>query len=125
MRVWTAHLRQGAAPELVREGFSWGALLLGPVWLAARGAWVPAAVDFAAGLLIVVLLPGAVGSALLAALAVAQGLFGHDLVRWSLDLRGYVLAHVLAAPDDEAALARLLHRRPDLAARFVPPGELP
>ena len=42
------------------------------------------------------------------------GLFGQDLRRWSLARRGFTLAHMLAAPDEDAALARLLGARPDL-----------
>ncbi len=125
MRVWTAHLRQGVAPVLVREGWSWGALLFGPFWLAAHRAWIPAALDFAAGVLVLALTGGPLRSALFAALAVGQGLFGRDLLRWSLDFQGYTLAHVLVARDGEGALVRLLQRRPDLIGAFVPPGELP
>ena len=48
MRFWTAHIRAGAAPVLVREGFSWGALLFGPLWLAVHRAWIPAVLALAA-----------------------------------------------------------------------------
>ncbi len=56
------------------------------------------------------------GWPLLLALALgwAQGLFGHDLVRWSLARRGFLLAHVVAGRDGDEALARLLGNRPDL-----------
>ncbi len=125
MRIWTAHLRQGAAPVLVREGFAWGALLFGPLWFLGRRAWIPAAIDFALGVLIVALAPDAVLPLLLAALAVAQGVFGGDLVRWSLERRRYALVQVVAARDEEGAIQRLLQRRPDLVSAFLPPGELP
>jgi hypothetical protein len=42
------------------------------------------------------------------------GLFGHDFQRGALERRGYVLTHVLAARDEEAAYARLLAARPEL-----------
>ncbi len=47
MKIYTALLKAGAEPVLVREGFSWGALFLGPFWLAAHRAWVPAAISLA------------------------------------------------------------------------------
>ena len=53
------------------------------------------------------------------ALGVLLGLLGRDLVRWSLQRRGYRLAHVLAARDEEGALGRLLAVRTDLAARYL------
>jgi hypothetical protein len=123
--VWTAHLRGGAPPVLVREGWSWGALFFGPLWFASHRAWIPAALDLAALVLAGAVAGGPVRVAVVAALVVGQGLFGRDLLRWSLDFRGYTLAHVLVARDGEAALARLLHRRPDLIGAFLPPGELP
>ncbi len=125
MRVWTAHLRAGASPVLVREGWSWGALFFGPIWFASNRAWIPAALDLAALVLVGASTDGPVRVALIAALVVGQGLFGRDLLRWSLDFRGYTLAHVLVARDGEGALARLLQRRPDLIGALVPPGELP
>ncbi len=57
------------------------------------------------------------------ALAWLAGLVGRDLVRWSLARRGYVLAHVVAAPDRDAALARVLAVREDQVPRFLPHPE--
>ena len=121
MRFWTAHIRAGAAPVLVREGFSWGALLFGPLWLAVHRAWIAAVLALAASVLIVVLAKADVAAALLATLMVLLGLSGHDLRRWSLDYRGFLLAQVVVARDEVDALARLLDRRPDLAGSFLPP----
>ena len=124
MRFWTAHVRAGGVPVLVREGFSWGALLFGPVWLLAHRAWIAAAVDLALGVLAIALTGGGTAAAIVVALAIGQGLLGNDLVRWSLDLRGYTLAHVIAARDEAGAAGRLLQGRPDLLGAFVRPGEL-
>ena len=88
MKFWTAHIRAGAAPVLVREGFSWGALIFGPLWLAAHRAWIAAALVLAAFVLIVFLATDGIAAALLTALVVLLGLSGHDLRRWSLDRRG-------------------------------------
>jgi hypothetical protein len=57
---------------------------------------------------------------LLFALALILGWTGHDLQRWALENRGYLLVHVLAASNIDAAFARLLAYRPDLAVRFRP-----
>ncbi|MGA3403040.1 MAG: DUF2628 domain-containing protein [Acetobacteraceae bacterium] len=122
MRFWTGHLRSGTTPVLVGEGFAWGALLFGPLWLAAHRAWIPAALAFAAGLLIVALTTGASATALMLALAVWLGLSGHDLRRWSMRRRGFTLFEIIAARNEADALAKLLDRRPDLAGRFLPPG---
>ncbi len=113
MRLFTAHTRYQSTPVLVREGFSWGAAVFGPFWFALQRCWVAAAL----ALLAAVAASAAHGRwPLLLALALGwvQGLFGRDLVRWSLGRRGFLLAHVVAGRDGDEALARLLDRRPDL-----------
>ena len=124
MKFWTAHVRIGRRPELVREGWSWGAFFFGALWLLIQRAWIAAVLDLVLGVLIGALTDDGTRLVLAFGLAIGQGLLGRDLVRWSLARRGYTLAHVIAARDDEAALGRLLHGRPDLAHAFVPLGEL-
>jgi uncharacterized protein DUF2628 len=123
VRFYTAHIRSGAAPVLVREGFSWGALFFGPLWLAAHRVWIPAVVSLAAFVMIFVLTDGRMAAALLIALVVLIGLSGHDLRRWSLDHRGYVLSQVVTARDELEALAQLLERRPDLKGSYLLPQD--
>jgi len=122
MRFWTAHIRPDTEPVLVREGFAWGALVFGPLWLALHRAWIPAALSLAAFVLANALAPAPVAGVLNLGLAVFLGLTGHDLRRWSIGHRGYLLTHVLAARDETDAWARLLSNRPDLAGRFLPVG---
>lgn len=121
MKFWSAHIRAGAAPVLVREGFSWGALFFGPVWLAVHRAWIPAAISLAAFVIIAFTTQDAVQAALLAALIVLLGLSGYDLRRWSLDQRGFLLTQVVTGRSELDALAHLLERRPDLKGSFMPP----
>jgi hypothetical protein len=121
VRFWTVHIRSGRTPVLVREGFSWGALLFGPIWLAVHRVWVAAVLTLAATIVIVVLARDGTATALLTALIVLLGLSGNDLRRWSLDHRGYLLAQVVVARDELEALGRLLDRRPDLRGSFLPP----
>jgi hypothetical protein len=106
---------------LVPEGFSWGALFFSPIWLAAHRAWIAAALTLAAAALIITFTQGGVTAVLLIALMVLLGLSGHDLRRWSLDHRGYLLAQIVVARNELEALARLLDGRPDLRGNFLPP----
>jgi hypothetical protein len=122
VKFWTGHIRPGTAPVLVREGFSWGALLFGPLWLAAHRAWIAAALVLAASILITTLVPPGASTVLIVALAVWLGMSGHDLRRWSMAHRGFTLFGVVAARTEDAAVARLLDSRPDLAGRFGPAG---
>ena len=123
MRVWTAHTRAHAAPVLVREAFSWGALLFGPFWLLAHRAWIAGVLLLClwAGFVLVglALVPAPLRGVLMLALAWLQGLCGRDLLRWSLARRGFLLAHVVAARNRDDALARLLERRPDLVGEAL------
>ncbi len=120
MKIYAALLKSDAEPVLVREGFAWGALFLGPLWLAAHRAWIAAAISLAAYVLLVAMAPGPVNAILGVGLAWILGFTGHDLRCWALERRGYLLGHVLAAGDRDDAFARLLDRRPDLAVRYRP-----
>jgi len=119
VKLYTAHLKTDADPQLIREGFSWGAGLLGPFWLALHRAWIAAVICLAGFILIAALAPSPLCWILGLGLALLLALIGHDLRRWSLEHRGYLLVHVLAASGHEDAFARLLARRPDLAERSL------
>ena len=123
MKTFTAHLKPTCTPILTREGWSWGACVFGPLWLLASRAWIPALLEIAAITLVLTLAPPGFRPALTIGLCVLNGLLGRDLVRWSLERRGYALGHVVLAPDPDAALLRLLTARPDLVTSLQPePG---
>jgi hypothetical protein len=118
--TWTVHLREDVPPVLVREGFSLGAALLGPLWLALHRAWVPAAFALAASLAISELATGGTLLVLEIGLALLLGVSGHDMRRWSLDRRGFTLSEVVTARNADSAFVALLDRRPDLGDRLMP-----
>ncbi|WP_428492944.1 DUF2628 domain-containing protein [Rhodopila sp.] len=120
MKTYTALLKSNAEPVLVKEGFSWGALLFGPLWLAAHRAWVAAAISLAGYILIAVLVARPAATVLSVGMMLILGLTGNDLRRWALQTRGYLLLHVLAAGNRDDAFMSLLRQRPDLGARFRP-----
>ncbi len=99
---------------LVREGFSWGALVFGPLWLLARGVWMPGGFALCLWILVAIFVPRPAVGAVLLVLHWALGLIGHDLRRWALTQSGFLLVHIVAAPDADRALVELLERRPDL-----------
>ncbi len=119
MKSYTAHTKPDHPPVLLLEGWSWGAAIFGPFWLLAHRVWIPAAGFGAAVLLVMVLAPPGLGGLIGLGFGVLAGLLGRDAVRWSLERRGYLLTHVLAARDEDSALARLLHVRADLNASLV------
>jgi len=111
MIIFTSHLKPGKTPVLVREGFSWGAAIFGWIWLLAQGAWVPGLLVLA-GAVAAIWAVGATGSiAPLVAVFLVQGVFGRDLVRWSLGLQGYTPGLPVAAASHDGALLRLLDAR--------------
>ncbi len=124
MKVWTAHLHPARPPVLVHEGWSWGAALFGPFWLLAHRAWVPGVIVLAVVVILNLLIPQGLRGVLVLGFFLLLGLLGRDMLRWSLARRGYALAHVVAARDDDAAFARLLDARPDLAAAYGDPAWL-
>ena len=118
MKAYTAHLKPGRQPILVKEAFSWGAFLVGPLWFTLHRAWIPAAIHLFLIVALMRFLPPRGGPVLLG-LALAAGLFARDILRWSLDRRGYTLAHVLAASNEDVALGRLLTYRPEIIAQVA------
>ncbi len=119
MKIWTTHEKPHAPPLLVREGFSFGALLFGPVWLAACRAWIPAGVTLLLDVLILTLAGQGIGSLLIAVFALLLGFSGRDLVRWSLAQSGYAQTHVIASRNEDEARLRLFTARPDLVNRTM------
>ena len=129
MRVYTVHLRrQGLDPDrdimLVKEGFSWPALLFSVLWaLWCRLWWV------ALGLLALqVALGGAVAllgldplseAAISLGFAVIVGLVANDLKRWTLRRQGFVEVAVVIAGDRDAAERRFYDHNPQLAAELA------
>jgi hypothetical protein len=120
VRIYTVHLRDGAPPVLLREGFSVGCLLFGPFWLLAVAAWIPGVLALALALVLALILPPPLRLPVWFGYLWLLGLFGQDLRRWSLARRGYAMTEVLAARDADTALGRLLTARPDLLAASAP-----
>ncbi len=116
MNAYTAHYKEGRHPVLVKEGWSWGAFLFGPLWLLYKRAWIPALLEAALLIGVNLFIRPPAQQVIGFAVAVLAGLLGRDLLRWSLQLRGYALAQVVAARDEESAFVRLLTHRQDIAA---------
>lgn len=119
MNIYTAHTKPRRPPVLLREGFAWGGFVFGPLWLLAQGAWIAGVLALCADTLAWGLLHDGLRFPALASIGWLVGLFGQDMRRWSLERRGFHEVHVIAAPDEDTALARLLDRRPDLIGDAV------
>ncbi len=131
MRLYSSHFTvpdrnapaPGRRPTMVRDGFSWWGLVLGWLVFLRPGSWLVAMLAGTAWLLI-----GLAGSrvpeawALLPGLHLAIALFAADWRRWELGLAGRVAGPIVAAPDPDAALLRLLDLRPDLLVASRTPG---
>jgi hypothetical protein len=119
VKFWIAHERPHAVPLLVREGFSFGALFFGPIWLAAHRAWLPAGAVFLLTILLLALIHPPASAVLVLGLALLLGFSGRDLVRWSVARRGYLESNVVTGRNQDEAYARLLAARPDLVDRSM------
>lgn len=106
-------LDRGAVLEFIREGFSWGAAILGPVWLIAQRAWLALLVYIAvlvAGFTVLEL--ARIGSgAELAFLAGVHFLLGAEaasLKRWQLQRRGWLMLGTVSGRSEEECEQRFL-----------------
>ena len=125
MTIYTVHVPD-EAPDLVtqadrttflREGFSFWAFLLGPIYLLWNRLWIAAAVWFvaiAALIAVAVLLhPPAISVVLLAALMhLFLGVEAHDFRRWGLARRGFQMTDLISASEIEEAETVFFNRQP-------------
>jgi phosphoglycerol transferase MdoB-like AlkP superfamily enzyme len=124
MRVWTVQVRPPAgqrAPKavLVRDGFSWGALLVPTAWFLSNGLVALALLHGATVLALGAVLPPAAAPFALAGLQLFMGFEARSLHSWWLGLRGFTPAAVLVARNADAAFLNLAGFRPDLARAAV------
>ena len=118
MKTYTTHVQPGRLPVLVREGFSWAALVFGVFFFAWHRAWNAVAVDLAAVALAVLAGHYLHSDLPMIGVLVLQGILGLDLLRWGLGMHGYVPGPVVAARDHDAALGRLIDERQDIVPGF-------
>jgi len=124
MRVWTVQVRPPAgqrAPKalLVRDGFSWGALLVPTLWFLSNGLIALALMHFALVAAIGAALPAAAAPFAIVGLQVFMGFEARALQSWWLGLRGFEPAAVLVARNADTAFLNLAAFRPDLARAAV------
>ncbi len=119
MKIWTAHEKPNAPPILLCEGFSFGALIFGPFWLAMHRVWAIAGAVFLLTILILLVTYPPASLILLAGLALLLGLSGRDLVRWHITSHGYVESNVVTGRNEDEARSRLFEARPDLVERTM------
>lgn len=92
----------------IRDGFSWGAFFLGPLWMLWRRMWVvalgvvAAIVAIEVGLLLLDV-PSGPRSVVAFLIALLLGLEGASLRRWTLRRRGWRDHGIVIADDVEAA----------------------
>ena len=122
MRLYSAHLhapdspRAGRTPVLVKEGFCWPCLFLGWIVLLLYRSWIAALLLGALSIVLALGLRGLPGAwAALLGWQLLIACFAHDLRRWELGLHGLQAGPLVAGPDRDAALLRLLDRRPETA----------
>jgi hypothetical protein len=124
MKIYTIHGAdsQSWPARFIREGFSWGAFWLGPIWALAHGLRREAA--GLVGAWIGAVLIGALisGGAIPVLLVLVQAVFGHlaqDRRRRALHLTGAPELGVISALSEEHAAHLWLERHPELAKSLI------
>ncbi len=119
MQVYTAFEKSGPAGPgsdsdvvLVKEGASFGAMILPFLWPLYHGLWVVLLGQIIVGAILVAaqifLELGVLEIAVVvAAVMVAMGFQGNDLRRWTLRMKGYAFSGVVAGADIAEAERRL------------------
>ena len=125
MRLYSIHLRRhGLDPDrdivLVKEGFSWPALLFSFLWALRHRLWLAAAAIFLTVTTLNVatywLRPDELSQSVLSlGLGVIIGYLGNDLRRRKLTRQGFAFAGAVSGDDQDQALRRYLDNQPALA----------
>jgi len=128
MRIYTVYLKKTDDPlftpdmsaQFVREGFNWAAFAFTWIWALVCGLWIVAAILFAGDLAIALLfelIDLDTNSQFWATLGwhIIVGFAAEDLRRWTLHLRGYALAELVAAEGLAAAERRFFEHHPAMA----------
>ena len=120
MRCYTIHAHPTHETVLVREAFSWGALLLPTLWFLWNRMWLVAVLHLAGLVFLSVAIGGGwaagIGLWILLAAQILTALHARDLRRWTLARRGFDFMGVVLARDEESGFARLATEHPDLLA---------
>jgi len=137
MPIYAVHAPKGppslAAADrvtLVRQNFSWPALLLGPWWLAARAlwraliVWAVLAAALIVGAAALGVPPGAIAAAL-ALIALYLGLEAANLRSAALARSGRPLVDMVAAADEDSALGAFFARWTAQGEPVQPPPREP
>ena len=140
MAWFTAHSKDGKSADdvvLLREGFSWWALLFPLLWLAIKGMWIVLIIALAAQFLIWAIAEAlGFGEAMRLIFSLAINLIlgfeGNELLRWTYERRGFSEVGLVEARDIEEAeylffteigLPRTWEDAGMIAAAFVIAGE--
>jgi len=101
--------KAGQPPRLVKDGMCWPCLFLGWLGLLVLGSWLSALLAGTATLILLTLSAAVQpGWPILVGFNLLLALFGNDLRRWELGLRGLARGPVVAGTGRDAALLRLL-----------------
>ena len=129
VKVYTVHMRRfGIDPDtdiqLIKEGFSWGAFLFGPLWALWNGLWLSAIVLFAAqivtGMAAALISPAPVVASLVGfGLQMLFAMVAFDLKRRKLAGQGIEERDVVVSHNADLAMRRYLDNAPSLAREFA------
>jgi hypothetical protein len=121
---------EALALRFVKEGMAWWGLLMPPAWLLLKGMWLVFVLVVAAiGMIIGFGAAFGLGTGALLILVLAVhvviGVFGNDLLRWTLARRGFVEAgHASGRRQDEAELRYFLAQAAEEPPRPAPAASL-
>ncbi len=122
MRVYTVHCRPGsrepdAEAKLVKEGFSWPAFLIPPLWLLYQRLWLALFIVTVTGLLLDIGLDLAGADPITVFIAGAGfslfiGFSANDWRRRKLAVLGHRMTGIVAAGDHDGAMRRYFDLHP-------------
>jgi len=133
MSVYTVHVESADASaanaRFIREGFSWAALIFGPLWLLAHRLWLAfliysLAITLTAALAHALHLTNGAAMLLSELVSVYLALEGHRFWQYRLENHGWPMVDIVTAANLEAAerifYSRWPQQQPPAQAALVP-----
>ncbi|WP_025885538.1 hypothetical protein [Asaia prunellae] len=109
MNYYQAYRLQNADPAMIRQGFSWRFLILGPVALLFPRCWISFALTASLNMLLLTC-GGRGGTFLTLAVNLTLAFFSAELIGWEARLKGGVCQGVWLGRSEDDARLRLVDR---------------
>jgi hypothetical protein len=120
MRTYAVYSGGGTDFVLIRDTFSWGAVLFAPLWALWHRMWLVAGLFVVINVALSFIAYGQDLGVLSMGFGLLVGFVASDIRCWHLEQKGWTLDAIVTGADRDAAERRFLDARPELTSALLP-----